>query len=150
MAQNLNYPVAVANYTFNAIATTTTSTAISVPQAEEYAIVFDCTAATGTSPTCDIVMQTSWDKGTTYINCPLRSAQIGAAGVHWNVMRAGLGWGEAALTQAGVADTGGALNKNFIFDPQYVKFKATIGGTNPAVTVKVHIFAHPLGTRSNN
>lgn len=149
MAQNY-LPVFVNNYSFGAIAATTTSSVINVPQAEEYTIIFDASSVTGTSPTCDIVMQTSYDKGTTYINVPLRSAQISAAGIHVNTMRAGLGWGEAALTQAGVADTGGAVNKNFIFDPQYVKFKATIGGTNPSFTLKVHIFCHPLGSRSNN
>jgi hypothetical protein len=134
------------NYSFGAIAATTTSSVLNLNNADAYAIVFDASSVTGTSPTCDIVMQVSYDKGTTYINAPLRSAQITSAGVHWNVMRRGLGWGEAALTQAGVADTGGALNKNFVFDPAYVKFKATIGGTNPSFTLKVHIFEVPLGT----
>lgn len=128
------------------IAATTTSAVTNLGLCDAYAIVFDASSVTGTSPTCDIVMQVSYDGGTTYINAPLRSAQITAAGVHWNVMRRGLGWGEAALTQAGVADTGGAVNKNFVFDPRYVKFKATIGGTNPSFNLKIHIFGIPLGT----
>lgn len=140
-------PVAVINNSTSlaAISTTTTTSVMNVGLADAYTVVFDVTSAAGTSPTCDIVMQTSWDKGTTYINCPLRSAQISAAGVHWNMFRMGPSYAAAAATQAGVADTGGAVNANFHFDPQYVKFKATIGGTSPVFTVKIHVFASHLG-----
>jgi hypothetical protein len=126
------------------LTTTTTSTAARLPLAERYTVVFDVASVSGTSPTYDIVMQTSWDKGTTYINCPLRSAQITAAGVHWNSFSLGNA-GFAALTQAGVADTGGAVNKDFVFDPQYVKFKVTVAGTSPSAVVKIHVFAVSRG-----
>lgn len=132
------------------ITQTTTSSAIALPIADVYSIVFDVGAGTGTSPTLDIVMQVSYDKGTTYVNAPLRSAQFTtSAVVAWNTLRRGLGWGEAASTQSGIADTGGAVNKNFVFDPQYVKFKATAGGTSPSFTLKVYVFSDPLGRQDN-
>ena len=143
MAENL-LAVAVKNTTVTAAATTATSANIAIPKADEYSILINTTAATGTSPTCDIVFQTSYDKGTTYVNMPVRSAQITAAAVQWFTIRRGLGWGEAAFNQAGVADTGGALAKNTVFDPAYVKFKYTIGGTNPSFTFTVSVFSNPL------
>jgi hypothetical protein len=145
MAQNLQLlnPVVTS---VSAAAATATSGVVAVPMADEYSICISVSAATGTSPTMDIVFQGSIDKGTTYVNLPLRSAQMTAAGVHWFTFKRGLGWGEAAFNQALVADTGGALAKNVVFDPQYVKFKYTIGGTNPSFTFKVVVFSNP---RSN-
>lgn len=147
MPQDLRFvPVVNDSTSFAAMSSTTTTARMQLPLADAYTIVFDATSVAGTSPTCDIVMQTSWDKGTTYINVPLRSAQISAAGVHWNMMRMGPSYAAAAATQAGVADTGGAVNANFHFDPQYVKFKATVAGTSPVFTVKIHIFCVPRGS----
>lgn len=145
MAQGL-YPVPSQVITVTAIAATATQAAFAIPLADEFTIVINCTAATGTSPTLDWVLQSSFDKGTTYANLPLRSAQITAAGVHYFTFRRGLGWGEAAFNQAGVADTGGALAKNCVFDPAYMKFKSTIGGTNPSFTYKVAFLANPRGS----
>jgi hypothetical protein len=145
MSQGL-YLTPVSVTSVAAAAATATSSAINVGIADEYSILINCTAATGTSPTMDVVFQTSFDKGTTYANMPLRSAQLTAAGVHWFTFRRGCGWGEAAFNQALVADTGGALAKNVVFDPQYVKFKYTIGGTNPAFTFKVCFFIAPRGS----
>lgn len=147
MAQGLQ-KVAPVNLSVGAVTATGTSSVMALPLADSYTIVFDVSSVTGTSPTLDIVMQCSYDKGTTYINMPLRSAQITAAGIHVNTLRRGLGWGEAATTQAGVADTGGAVNKNFVFDPDYVQFKYTIAGTSPSFTLKIHVFANQLGMGS--
>ena len=143
MAENL-LAVSSVKTSVSAAAATATSANISVGKADEYSILINVTTVTGTSPTMDVVFQTSIDKGTTYANMPFRSAQITAAGVHWFTLRRGLGWGEAAFNQAGVADTGGALAKNTVFDPNYVKFKYTIGGTNPAFTFSVTFFSNPL------
>ena len=131
--------------TVTAAAATATSSAFSAPLADVYTILINVTTATGTSPTCDVVFQGSYDKGTTYVNLPLRSAQMTAAGVHWFTFRRGLGWGEAAFNQALVADTGGALAKNVVFDPEYMKFKYTIGGTSPVFTFNVVVFAEARG-----
>jgi hypothetical protein len=136
-------PISVTNVAgLGTLTSTTTSTATQLPLADSYTVVFDVSSVSGTSPTYDIVMQTSWDKGTTYINCPLRSAQITTAGVHWNMFSANH-FDFVAATQAGVADTGGAVNKDFIFDPQYVKFKVTVGGTSPSAVVAVRVFCVP-------
>lgn len=132
--------------TVTAAAVTATSAVFAVPVADEYSILIQVTTATGTSPTNDLVFQNSFDKGTTYVNLPIRSAQMTAAGVHWFTLRRSLGWGEAAFNQALVADTGGALAKNVVFDPEFMKFKYTIGGTNPSFTFKVAVFCNPRGS----
>lgn len=133
MSSNLTRPI-IKSLVASAAYTTTTTAAFAMPVgADTYQITFNATAVTGTSPTADIVLQTSYDKGTTYVNLPLRSTQITAAGVRHFVFKLGLGNNEVALENS-AADTGGTLAKNCIFDPEFMKAKVTIGGTNPSVT----------------
>lgn len=144
MAQGLS-PVAVfkSDYVYTS---TTTSAALRWPLADEFSILLNVTTVSGSTPLMDVVFQTSIDKGTTYANIPIRSAQITAAGVHWFTLRRGLGWGEAAFNQAGVADTGGALAKNCVFDHEYMKLKATVAGTTPSYTFSLVVFCNPRGS----
>lgn len=128
-----------------AAAATASSAAFVMPPGESFSIVLNVSAATGTSPTMDVVLQTSYDGGTTFVDLPLRYTQVTAAVVRWLVFRNGIGMNEVALEQA-AADTGGTLAKNCNFDPYNMKIKYTIGGTNPAFTFKVHYFASPRGT----
>jgi hypothetical protein len=121
-----------------AYTTTVTSSAFALPGlADTYHLILNCTAATGTSPTVDAVLQSSVDGGTTYVNLPLRATQITAAGVRHLVFKLGLGGNEVALENT-AADTGGTLAKNCIFDPNFMKIKFTVGGTNPSVTIVVY------------
>lgn len=128
-----------------ALAATASSAAFSMDNAESYSLCLEVTAATGTSPTLDVVLQTSWDGGTTFIDLPLRFTQNTAAVIRWLVFRNGLGMNEVALEQV-AADTGGTLAKNCNFDPYNMKLKYTVGGTNPSFAFKVHLFAMPRGT----
>lgn len=115
--------------TVTAATATATSSAIKLDLADSYTLLINCTAVLNTSPTLDIVMQVSYDLGTTYVNAPIRSAQITAVASQWITFRNRLGDGEAPYNQTTVADTGGALTKDFSFDPRFVKFKYTIGGS---------------------
>lgn len=135
--------VASAAYT-----TTTTTAAFNLGgQADTYHLIIRNTAVTGTSPTLDAVLQTSFDDGTTYVNLPIRSTQCTAAGqIHW-VFKMGLGGNEVAL-ESPAADTGGTLAKNCIFDPRYMKIKFTIAGTNPSFTTMVVAATTPAGSNS--
>jgi len=130
--------------TVTAAAATATSSALSLPIADTYAIWVIVSAATGTTPTCDIVLQTSYDGGTTYVDLPLRYTQKTAAASEVLVFKNGLGNNEVALGQV-VADTGGQVAKNCVFDWRYIKVKYTIGGTNPSFTFTMQV----LGTPSN-
>lgn len=129
-------------------AATATSTAANIGLADSYTLVINVTTVTGTSPTLDMVVQGSIDLGTTYANLPLRTAQITAAGVHYISFRNGLAQGEVGFNQAGVADTGGALTKDVVFDPRFIKVKSTIGGTNPAFTYTITAFAMPRSSQA--
>lgn len=111
-----------------------------------YALGLEVTAASGTSPTCDVVLQTSLDNGTTWKDLPIRWTQktTTSAGVpEWIVFRLGLGQNEVALAQV-TADTGGQLAKNCLFDPDQLRVKFTIGGTNPSFTFLVHAMTLPV------
>jgi hypothetical protein len=115
----------------------TTSTAVTgnsgtldMPQAAAYMFILDIAAGTGTTPTVDIAIQVSPDDGTTWYTTA-RFAQITTAATKsYKMVRNGLAYGEAAFVQA-IADTGGALDKNFIFTKK-VRVLWTVGGTNPA------------------
>lgn len=128
-----------------AYTTTVTSSAFAMPvNADTYEIIINATTVTGTSPTLDCVVQSSVDGGTTYINLPLRTTQITAAGQRRLLFKQGLGGNEVALETA-AADTGGTLAKNCIFDPKFMKIKFTVGGTNPSLTAVVYGAFLPKG-----
>lgn len=130
---------AVATYT--ATAATVTSSAFSIPQSKDgvYTAILNITAATGTSETLDVVLQSSPDKGTTYINLPLRFTQITTSATNINLTFRNGFPSIAGAGNVATAATGGLLCKDCVFDPDYMKVLATIGGTNPAYTGKVYI-----------
>lgn len=144
MADNLNKTMSK-GVVIGTIAATTTSSSFAIGKAKNdvYTMVVNTTAASGTTPTMDIVVQSSPDKGTTYINLPLRTAQITAVTNSNFTFRRGFP-SIAGVTNLVTADTGGALVKDCVFDPDYMKIKATVGGTNPSFTVTVYFLADPL------
>lgn len=147
MAKTLNTPYFKPSVvTGTAVAATASSSAFSLPQGDCYQLYLNVTAATGTSPTMDVVLQTSFD-GTNYLDLPIRWTQKTAAAFELVVFKLGLGGNEVALAQV-AADTGGQLAKNCIFDPSHLKIKYTIGGTNPAFTFALHAAVLPSDLRS--
>ncbi len=100
----------------------------SLPWASSYELLVSVTAVAG-SGLLDLVMQTSPDGGTTWINLPIRTAQLAAAGQYVIKWQPGIGTGEAATASAAAA-TGGVLSQNTSHYPKYTRFFATIGGTS--------------------
>lgn len=132
-----------------AVTATATSAAFSLKGiGDTYHIINKVTYTSGTTATLDMVLQTSVDGGTTYINLPIRSTQITTASgqIHW-VFKMGLGGNEAAL-ESPAADTGGTLAKNCIFDPNFMKIKYTTSGTNPTYSVTTYGAQTPAGSNS--
>lgn len=115
--------------------TTVTTPAFSIQLADAYTFILSSVTVTGTSPTLDVVLQTSIDGGTTYVNVPWRFAQQTAASVSFITVRLGLGVGEAGVASAVVAATGGVLANPCVVDPNFMKAVLTIGGTSPSFTV---------------
>jgi len=113
-------------------ATTVTgnSGALDIPQDASYMFILDIAAGTGTSPTADIAIQVSPDDGTTWYTTARFAQVTGSAVKSYKMVRNGLAWGEAGYVQA-IADTGGAVDKNFIMTRK-VRILWTIGGTNPS------------------
>lgn len=132
--------------TQSALAATANSTAFTLPLADSYAVFINVTAASGTTPTLDIVLQTSPDGGTTWLNLPLRFAQLTATGQAYIRFQPTLGLGESA-TSGTVAATGGALAQNTPFiggvsttvlgnsaQIATMRFGYTVSGTTPSFT----------------
>jgi len=123
-----------------AAATTLTgnSGAINIPQAPSYMFLLDIAAGTGTTPTADICIQITGDNSTWYTVG--RFAQVTTAAVkNFKMVRNGIAYGEAGFVQA-IADTGGAVDKNFIMSKQ-CRILWTVGGTNPSfATFKLWVF----------
>jgi hypothetical protein len=118
------------------------SGALTIPvDIDAAAIVLDVTAASGTSPTMDVALQTSPDNGTTWYTFSRFAQNTGAVTLakrfNFNV-----GSGEAAAVFT-VADTGGVLESNFPITED-LRVLWTIGGTNPSFTFVVWMFAKRL------
>lgn len=142
MAQGL-LPPSLSRTLVTSTLTTATTSNIALPVADCYTALINVTAVANTSPTIDIVFQASIDGGTTYVNLPLRSAQLTATGCYVMSFRRGLAIGEVGFNNAATADTGGTVNKDCTFDPRYVKIKYTLGGTGGGHAFSINIFAEP-------
>jgi hypothetical protein len=154
MPGNLLFPKLKRNaITVAAAAATANSSAIALAGAlgDSYVFALEVTAASGTSPTLDVVVQTSFDGGTNWHDLPLRytqkTAANGAGTSEMLVFKLGLGMNEVALAQV-TADTGGQLAKNCLFDPGNLRLRYTIGGTNPSFTFALHTAILPKGANA--
>lgn len=135
--RNLQTPQIKTLIASNTVTATASSAAFAMPLFDAATLIMDVTAASGTTPTFDVVYQTSIDGGTTYVNIPWRHTQITAAGINILTVRFGLGVGEAGAETA-VADTGGTLVKPCVFDPAHMKIKYTITATTPSFTFTLY------------
>lgn len=137
MGSNLLQPLCKTLLASSAL-TSSTSQAFAMPVGcDTYHLIIYVSAVSGTSPTADFVLQTSPDGGTTYINLPIRSTQLTAAGQIHFVFKMGLGHNEVAL-ESPAASTGGTLAKNCVFDPKKMKLAYTLGGTSPSFTTVLY------------
>ena len=147
MGQSLQAPF-VKNLFDKATATTSTYTSATLDFGigSSYTLYLSSGTGTGTSPTLDWVVQTSYDGGTTFLNLPLRTAQITTGAIVTTlIFRNGLGENEVAVNQI-VAATGGTLAKNCNFVPAKMRIVGTIGGTNPSyATLQAWLFVMPQG-----
>lgn len=124
-------------------ATTYTSSAINLPAADAYSFVVSVTAASGTSPTLDVVFQNTPDGGTTWVNMPLRTAQLAAVGANHLQIAPGM---FSIADSTATAATGGILSENYVPSPK-IRILGTIGGTNPSFTFAVFVFMKSIGNR---
>lgn len=142
MAQGLMAP-SLSRTSVASTLTTATTANLALPIADVYTAYINVTTVANTSPTIDLVFQASIDGGTTYVNLPLRSAQLTATGCYVMSFRRGLALGEAGFNQAATADTGGTVNKDCTFNPAFLKVKYTLGGSGGGHVFSINIFAEP-------
>ena len=145
MARNLQAPMIKTIVASAAVTATGNSAKFTLPIADTYTFVINATTVTGTSPTLDIVYQSSPDGGTTFINLPWRHTQVTAAAVLYLTVRLGLGVGEVGIENAAAA-TGGTLSKPAVpFDLTNMRLGYTVAGTSPSFTFAVFLAALPPG-----
>ena len=129
-------PSAKTLYSATIAATTNTGT-LTLQVADVYTFAVVCGTVTGTSPTLDVVFQNSPDGGTTWVNMPLRTAQLTAtAAANYFTIPQGRGTNMLADSSA-VAATGGILSENFVMSNKF-RFLLTVGGTNPSFPVSIY------------
>ena len=125
-----------------AVTATANSGALTLPIADIYTFVVNVTTVTGTTPTLDIVFQNTPDDGTTWINMPMRTAQLTAASANYFNLPAS----RAAIADSNAtAATGGILSKNYI-PSRKIRILYTVGGTNPSFTFGVYMWSSVSAT----
>lgn len=130
--------------TLATVASTAVSSTVTftLPILDTYSIAMNVTTATG--GTMDVVLQTSFDNGTTYLNLPLRFTQVATTtGVFWLTFKNGLGQNEIATESGLIAATGGSLAKNCVFNPDFMRASFTIATGPDAFTL--YLFGKSLG-----
>lgn len=125
------------------IAATGASGTFSLPVADSYYLVLHATTVGASS--VDAVLQTSPDGGTTWLNLPLRFAQLTAAGDAYIRFQYTMGFGEVA-SAGSVANTGGALAAN---TPFIGSVNTTVTGSTPQQTNTMRLFI-TLGSAVSN
>jgi hypothetical protein len=146
MARNLQVPQIQTLINAVTVTATGSSAVFNLPIGDSYTFAIIAASVTGTSPTYDVVYQSSYDGGTTFVNLPWRHAQITAATTLLLTVRLGLGVGEVGFEGA-VAATGGTLVKPAV-PPSLAKFRLgyTVGGTSPSAAITLLCFAMPPGS----
>lgn len=147
MSGNYQTPVKKNLQASAAQTSTTQTTKFVLPVADAYTGFINVTASSGTSPTLDVIWQTSTDGGTTWINVPWRHTQITTSTTEFITFRLGLGIGEVGAEGA-VASTGGTLIKPAVVDVNNMRLQYTIGGTSPSFTFTYDIYMLPKGSQS--
>lgn len=130
--------------------TNTTSANLTIPLASSYRFALEVTSQTsGTSPTLNVMIATSFDGGTTYDSI-LAFAQMTTIGGRQMVLRPYQGSGdtasEAALNPVGTSDfanTTSGVVSNGPIDPQHIKVRYTVGGSTSVFTFAVKWLAIP-------
>lgn len=146
MARNIQRPNITRIVNSLAITATGNSAVFTLPLADTYTFTVVTSSVSGTSPTLDIVYQTSYDGGTTFVNLPWRHTQLTAATTLVMTVRLGLGVGEVASEQA-AASTGGTLAKPAVpCDLTQMRLGYTVAGTSPSFTLLVLLAALPPGS----
>lgn len=146
-----NFGVFPQTNTLLALATTTqsgTSAALTLPPASSYRFIVQVQTVSGTSPTLQVIVATSFDNGTTY-NEVLSFANLTTSGAGRQMaVRPYLGVGDAATvassTLLGTADiAAGDVVVHGPINPQFIKLRWVMTGTTPSAAWQFQYAAVP-------
>ena len=152
MARGLNGPFIQATLASTTATATSTADFVLPRDIHSGQFILDVTAASGTSPTLDIKIQTSPDGGTTYYDC-FRFPQKTATAIE-RLVTGFFGDGTNTGTTGTNANSGnsatitatstGALTTGVPINPDKMRVRYLIGGTNPSFTFKVFFLGRVL------
>lgn len=121
------------------------NTSTPFPVCQAAAIILDVTAASGTSPTLDVAIETSPDNGTTWY-AAYEFTQMTSTGTRrMDIRDIGIGITEVG-SEVSIAEVNNPIKANTVLT-QDIRIKATIGGTNPSFTFAVWGIFQPLGSQ---
>lgn len=121
----------------SATATATNHVDFTLQPCDSLSIIVSSGAGTGTSPTCDVAVQTSPDGGTTYVTVQRFTQITTSAAAETISFKPYLGVGDAATAIVSAA-TGGQLKGNCVM-ARDCRILYTVGGTNPSFALKAWV-----------
>jgi hypothetical protein len=127
----------------NTVTATGNSASFTLPQAECYALYLVASAASGTTPVLNAVLQTSLDNGTTWVNTGVAFASVTAAGSNGVVFKPTMGIGQNAGVITVTPGTASALNQPI--NRKFMRLSNTVTGTTPSITFTLYALASPKG-----
>lgn len=120
------------------------STTFALPEAECYSLYLVATAASGTTPNLNAIVQTSVDGGTNWVNLPLVFASVTAAGTSGPlIFKPTMGIGASGVAPTITAGTAQATNTPLV--QNQLRLSNTITGTTPSFTVNLFAICVPKG-----
>lgn len=121
----------------NTVTATGQTAKFTMPIADSYRLLLVVSAASGTTPTFDGVLQDSPDGGTTWINLPLKFTQLTTTATSAYIIFKPVGLSDAGSAGSQSA-TGAAVGVNTPFNAQNVRFAYTVAGTTPSFTFALY------------
>jgi len=128
------------------VTTNTTTAAFTLPYAQSFRLIANVNTVSGTSPTMQVILATSADGGTTYVDI-LSMSQVTTTGLGRQItFRPYLGYGDTATEFSagllGTTDPGsGVIAQNGPIDPAHMKARLVFGGTSPSFNVQLQWLA---------
>ena len=119
------------------VTTSGTSAALTLPPAQSYRFVVQVNTVSGTTPTLQVIIATSFDAGTTYNEVLSFVAATTTGAGRQMLVRPYLGVGDVATEQTagllGVTDlAAGVLIAHGVLNPQFIKIRWVLTGTSPS------------------
>ena len=126
------------------VTATGNSATFQLPEAECYALYLMATAASGTTPVLNGILQTALDNGVTWVNTGVAFGTLTAAGNSSGVVfKPTMGVGQSAGPITATQGTASAINQPI--NQKYNRITFAVSGTTPSFTYSLYAVTTPKG-----